>query len=128
MNLDNNIILKSENIEYNNDTLKNQLNRIDKFKNLFNVGNAKMTTNADLTFDNSNNKILINGSSTTSTNILLNSPNNNKDKDGIILAPGTYTATIRKKSGSLSNNKMLFDLRKIMAVIFMMVLLYLLKI
>ena len=112
MNLDNNIILKSENIEYNNDTLKNQLNRMDKFKNLFNVGNAKMTTNADLTFDNSNNKILINGSSTTSTNILLNSPNSSKDKDGIILAPGTYTATIRKKSGSLSNDKMLFYLRK----------------
>lgn len=98
---------------------KDNLNHMDNgiadsniFRNLFNVGNAKMTTNADLTFDNSNNKILINGSSTTSTNILLNSPNGKKDKDGIILAPGTYTATIRKKSGSLSNNEITFYLRK----------------
>lgn len=82
------------------------------FKNLFNVGNAKMTSNATLSFDNSNNRILMNGSSMTSTNILLNSLNGDKDKDGIILAPGTYTASIKKVSGSLANNNISFYLRK----------------
>lgn len=82
------------------------------FKNLFNVGNAKISTNTGLNFNKTNNQILINGSSTTSTNIFLDSPNVNKDEDGIILKAGTYTATIKKESGSLSDNSIDFYLRK----------------
>lgn len=82
------------------------------FKNLFNVGNAKISTNTGLNFNQTNNQILINGSSTTSTNIFLDSPNVNKDEDGIILKAGTYTATIKKVSGSLSDNSIDFYLRK----------------
>lgn len=82
------------------------------FKNLFNVGNAKISTNTGLNFNKTNNQILINGSSTTSTNIFLDSPNANKDEDGIILKAGTYTATIKKESGSLSDNGIDFYLRK----------------
>lgn len=82
------------------------------FKNLFNVGNAKINTNTGLKFNKTNNQILINGSSTTGTNIFLDSPNANKDKDGIILKAGTYTATIKKESGLLANNLITFYLRK----------------
>lgn len=82
------------------------------FKNLFNVGNAKISTNTGLNFNQTNNQILINGSSTTATNIFLDSPNANKDEDGIILKAGTYTATIKKVSGSLSDNSIDFYLRK----------------
>ena len=82
------------------------------FKNLFNVGNAKISTNTGLNFNQTNNQILINGSSTTATNIFLDSPNANKDEDGIILKAGTYTATIKKVSGSLSDNSIYFYLRK----------------
>lgn len=82
------------------------------FKNLFNVGNAKISTNTGLNFNQTNNQILINGSSTTSTNIFLDSPNVNKDEDGIILKAGTYTATIKKESGLLANNLITFYLRK----------------
>lgn len=82
------------------------------FKNLFNVGNAKISTNTGLKFNKTNNQILINGSSTTGTNIFLDSPNANKDKDGIILKAGTYTATIKKESGLLANNLITFYLRK----------------
>lgn len=82
------------------------------FKNLFNVGNSKISTNTGLNFNQTNNQILINGSSTTATNIFLDSPNANKDKDGIILKAGTYTATIKKVSGSLSDNSIYFYLRK----------------
>lgn len=82
------------------------------FKNLFNVGNAKISTNTGLNFNKTNNQILINGSSTTSTNIFLDSPNANKDEDGIILKAGTYTATIKKESGLLANNLITFYLRK----------------
>lgn len=82
------------------------------FKNLFNVGNAKISTNTGLNFNQTNNQILINGSSTTSTNIFLDSPNVKKDEDGIILKAGTYTATIKKVSGSLSDGDIDFYLRK----------------
>lgn len=82
------------------------------FKNLFNVGNAKISTNTGLNFNQTNNQILINGSSTTATDIFLDSPNANKDEDGIILKAGTYTATIKKVSGSLSDNSIDFYLRK----------------
>lgn len=82
------------------------------FRNLFNVGNAKINTNTGLNFNNTNNQILINGSSTTETNIFLDSPSGNKDKEGIILKAGTYTATIKKVSGSLANNPISFYLRK----------------
>lgn len=82
------------------------------FKNLFNVGNAKISTNTGLNFNQTNNQILINGSSTTATNIFLDSPNANKDEDGIILKAGTYTATIKKVSGSLLDNSIDFYLRK----------------
>lgn len=82
------------------------------FKNLFNVGNAKISTNTGLNFNKTNNQILINGSSTTGTNIFLDSPNVKKDEDGIILKAGTYTATIKKESGLLANNRITFYLRK----------------
>nr|UVX48968.1 MAG: hypothetical protein [Bacteriophage sp.] len=82
------------------------------FKNLFNVGNAKISTNTRLNFNKTNNQILINGSSTTGTDIFLDSPNVNKDEDGIILKAGTYTATIKKESGLLANNLIIFYLRK----------------
>lgn len=82
------------------------------FKNLFNVGNARISINTGLNFNKTNNQILINGSSTTSTNIFLDSPNVNKDEDGIILKAGTYTATIKKESGLLANNLITFYLRK----------------
>lgn len=82
------------------------------FKNLFNVGNAKISTNTGLKFNKTNNQILINGSSTTGTDIFLDSPNVNKDEDGIILKAGTYTATIKKESGLLANNLITFYLRK----------------
>lgn len=98
---------------------KTNLNHMDDgivesniFRNLLNVGNAKISTNTGLNFNQTNNQILINGSSTTATNIFLDSPNANKDEDGIILKAGTYTATIKKVSGSLSDNSIDFYLRK----------------
>lgn len=84
---------------------------IDIFKNLFNVGNS-ILRGANVTFSNTDNQIKINGTSTTETNIFLDSPSGNKDKEGIILKAGTYTATIRKISGSLTNNLVGFYLRK----------------
>jgi hypothetical protein len=95
--------------------IKNVVNSIVEnniFKNLLNVGNAKITANTGLNFNKTNNQILINGSSTESTNILLDSPNANKDEDGIILKAGTYTATIKKESGLLANDPITFYLRK----------------
>lgn len=98
---------------------KTNLNHMDDgivesniFRNLLNVGNSKISTNTGLNFNQTNNQILINGSSTTATNIFLDSPNANKDEDGIILKAGTYTATIKKVSGSLSDNSIDFYLRK----------------
>ena len=82
------------------------------FRNLLNVGDAKISTNTGLNFNNTNNQILINGSSTKETNIFLDSPSANKDKEGIILKAGKYTATIKKVSGSLANNPISFYLRK----------------
>lgn len=82
------------------------------FKNLLNVGNAKITDNTGLNFNKTNNQILINGSLTKETNIFLDSPKANKDEEGIILKKGTYTATIKKVSGSLANNPISFYLRK----------------
>ena len=84
---------------------------IDIFKNLFNVGNSRLS-GASVTFSNTDNQIKINGTSNTSTNIFLDSPSSDKDKEGIILKPGTYTATIRKISGSLNNNIITFYLRE----------------
>lgn len=84
---------------------------IDIFKNLFNVGNS-ILSGANVTFSNTDNQIKINGTSTTESNIFLDSPSANKDKEGIILKAGTYTATIRKISGSLANNLVGFYLRK----------------
>lgn len=81
------------------------------FKNLFNVGNS-ILRGASVTFSNTDNQIKINGASTTESNIFLDSPSGNKDKEGIILKAGTYTATIRKISGSLANNLVGFYLRK----------------
>lgn len=81
------------------------------FRNLLNVGNAKITTNTGLNFNKTNNQILINGSSSIGTNIFLDSPKANKDEEGIILKSGTYTATIKKVSGSLANNPIAFYLR-----------------
>lgn len=98
---------------------KTDLNHMDDgiaesnaFRNLFNVGNAKITANTGLNFNKTNNQILINGSSTKETNIFLDSPKANKDEEGIILKAGTYTATIKKVSGSLANNPISFYLRK----------------
>lgn len=82
------------------------------FKNLFNVGNSKMSESS-ITFNNTNNQIQLNGSaSNASANIFLDSPSANKDKEGIILKAGTYTATIRKISGSLTKNNITFYLRE----------------
>lgn len=95
--------------------IKNSVNGIVEsniFKNLFNVGDAKITANTGLNFNKTNNQILINGSSTKETSIFLDSPSANKDKEGIILKAGTYTATIKKVSGSLANNPISFYLRK----------------
>lgn len=82
------------------------------FKNLLNVGNAKTSADAEININKTNNQILINGSSTKETNIFLDSPKANKDEEGIILKAGTYTATIKKVSGSLANNPISFYLRK----------------
>ena len=88
------------------------------FRNLFNVGNASIRTNnypdfsSSLDFNKTNNQILINGSSSIGTNIFLDSPKANKDEEGIILKAGTYTATIKKVSGSLSGGDIEFNLRK----------------
>lgn len=92
--------------------IENGIVESNVFRNLFNVGDAIITTNTGLNFNKTNNQILINGSSTTGTNILLDSPSGNKDKEGIILKAGTYTATIKKESGSLANNPITFYLRK----------------
>ena len=92
--------------------IENGIAESNIFRNLCNVGNAKISTNTGLNFNQTNNQILINGSSTTATNIFLDSPNANKDEDGIILKAGTYTATIKKVSGSLSDNSIDFYLRK----------------
>lgn len=82
------------------------------FKNLFNVGNSKMSESS-ITFNNTNNQIQLNGSaSNASANIFLDSPSADKDKEGIILKAGTYTATIRKISGSLTKNNITFYLRE----------------
>lgn len=98
---------------------KTNLNHMDDgiaesniFRNLFNVGNAKTTANTGLNFNKENNQILINGSSTKETNIFLDSTKANKDEEGIILKAGTYTATIKKVSGSLSGSDIDFYLRK----------------
>lgn len=96
----------------NLNNIENGIVESNIFRNLLNVGNAKISTNTGLNFNKTNNQILINGSSTTGTNIFLDSPNANKDKDGIILKAGTYTATIKKVSGSLSDNSIDFYLRK----------------
>lgn len=91
--------------------IEDGISSIDIFKNLFNVGNS-ILSGANVTFSNTDNQIKINGTSTTETNIFLDSPSANKDKEGIILKAGTYTATIRKISGSLANNLVGFYLRK----------------
>lgn len=98
---------------------KTNLNHMDDgivesniFRNLLNVGDAKITADTGLNFNAKNNQILINGSSTKNINIFLDSPSANKDKDGIILKAGTYTATIKKESGLLANNLITFYLRK----------------
>lgn len=96
----------------NLNNIENGIVESNIFRNLLNVGNAKISTNTGLNFKKTNNQILINGSSTTATNIFLDSPNANKDEDGIILKAGTYTATIKKVSGSLSDNSIDFYLRK----------------
>lgn len=96
----------------NLNNIENGIVESNIFRNLLNVGNAKISTNTGLNFNKTNNQILINGSSTTGTNIFLDSPNANKDEDGIILKAGTYTATIKKVSGSLSDNSIDFYLRK----------------
>lgn len=96
----------------NLNNIENGIVESNIFRNLLNVGNAKISTNTGLNFNQTNNQILINGSSTTATNIFLDSPNVNKDEDGIILKAGTYTATIKKVSGSLSDNSINFYLRK----------------
>lgn len=96
----------------NLNNIENGIVESNIFRNLLNVGNAKISTNTGLNFNQTNNQILINGSSTTATNIFLDSPNVNKDEDGIILKAGTYTATIKKVSGSLSDNSIDFYLRK----------------
>lgn len=96
----------------NLNNIENGIVESNIFRNLLNVGNAKISTNTGLNFNQTNNQILINGSSTTETNIFLDSPNANKDEDGIILKAGTYTATIKKVSGSLSDNSIDFYLRK----------------
>lgn len=82
------------------------------FKNLLNVGNAKTSADAEININKTNNQILINGSSSIVTNIFLDSPKANKDEEGIILKAGTYTATIKKVSGSLSGGDIEFRLRK----------------
>ena len=98
--------------------IENGIAESNIFRNLFNVGNATIRTNnypdfsSSLDFNKTNNQILINGSSSIGTNIFLDSPNANKDKDGIILKAGTYTATIKKVSGSLSGGDIDFHLRK----------------
>lgn len=73
------------------------------FKNLYNVGNAKLS-GASITLTNTNNQITLDGTMgyNSEVNIYLDSPSTNKDKEGIILGPGTYSATIKKVSGSLS--------------------------
>ncbi len=95
--------------------IKNSVNGIVEsniFKNLFNVGNAKTSADAEININKTNNQILINGSSSIVTNIFLDSPKANKDEEGIILKKGTYTATIKKVSGSLSGGDIEFRLRK----------------
>lgn len=82
------------------------------FKNLLNVGNAKTSADAEININKTNNQISINGSSSIVTNIFLDSPKANKDEEGIILKAGTYTATIKKVSGSLSGGDIEFRLRK----------------
>ena len=82
------------------------------FRNLLNVGNAKTSTNPEININKTNNQISINGSSSSVTNIFLDSPKANKDEEGIILKAGTYTATIKKVSGSLSGGDIEFRLRK----------------
>ena len=82
------------------------------FRNLLNVGNAKTSTNPEININTTNNQISINGSSSSVTNIFLDSPKANKDEEGIILKAGTYTATIKKVSGSLSGGDIEFRLRK----------------
>ena len=82
------------------------------FRNLFNVGNAKTSADAEININKTNNQISINGSSGIVTNIFLDSPKANKDEEGIILKAGTYTATIKKVSGSLSGGDIEFRLRK----------------
>lgn len=95
--------------------IKNSVNGIVEsniFKNLFNVGNAKTSADAEININKTNNQISINGSSSIVTNIFLDSPKANKDEEGIILKKGTYTATIKKVSGSLSGGDIEFRLRK----------------
>lgn len=91
--------------------IENGIAESNIFRNLLNVGNAKITTNTGLDFNKTNNQILINGSSSIGTNIFLDSPKANKGEEGIILKAGTYTATIKKVSGSLANNPIAFYLR-----------------
>ena len=82
------------------------------FRNLLNVGNAKTSDDAEININKTNNQISINGRSSIVTNIFLDSPKANKDEEGIILKAGTYTATIKKVSGSLSGGDIEFRLRK----------------
>lgn len=82
------------------------------FRNLLNVGNAKTSANTEININKTNNQISINGSPSIVTNIFLDSPKANKDEEGIILKAGTYTATIKKVSGSLSGGDIEFSLRK----------------
>ena len=82
------------------------------FRNLLNVGNAKTSANTEININKTNNQISINGSPSIVTNIFLDSPKANKDEEGIILKAGTYTATIKKVSGSLSGGDIEFRLRK----------------
>lgn len=92
--------------------IENGISESNIFRNLFNVGNAKTSADAEININKTNNQISINGSSSIVTNIFLDSPKANKDEEGIILKAGTYTATIKKVSGSLSGGDIEFRLRK----------------
>lgn len=92
--------------------IENGIAESNIFRNLFNVGNAKTSANDEINISKTNNQISINGSSSIATNIFLDSPKANKDEEGIILKAGTYTATIKKVSGSLSGGDIDFYLRK----------------
>ena len=99
VNLDNNLILKSENIEYNNDTLKNQLNRMDKFKNLLymNYSKGSSTTINGVTFTiNNDGSITAIGKGTGVNYLWLINDNNALKLDD----NKTYTWSLTTISGS----------------------------